>query len=367
MAEPQKLFATVEKANLMTPRQREVVQRDIRTLERALNGQPMPYYGGDVVASQYEPTSGGPASGQVLVLRDQPLPDRELLQRNLNASRETLQAGTAPELSAAAKNTLYARYKTEWQAYQEGMPSHEQMWRATWQNVQLYIRHQAANKRRGKFLQNVHRILEPADDVFHLEALRPEKPTPFNGAAFRAGYDHVQWSDSKELELQMQELDDATYYAFLQLKARGITTAKLFQDQLHITPQMYEACLARLRAATDALATEGPALDPPSELLAEVPQSGPSSGLSDAEDAALQQYGDAVLAALTDGITLDENTATKVVVTHTPDLFAGKQGTLGARNKARAALRGLVKMGFLVEDGTQFRINERQEVPAATE
>ena len=258
----EKLRQTVVRANLMTPRQKEIVQRDIDTLERALHGQALPYYSADPGASAYVPPAdpwhapGAPA-GHVLLRRDMPVPDREQLERSVEACQHTMASGRPPELSMAAKNTLFRWYKEEQAQYIEGMPSHEQMWKPQWHNVQQYMKHREANRRRGKLLQNIHRILEPQDDMFHLEGFRPAQATPFNGRAFREGYDQIAWTEEKELALQVAELDDATYLAFLQYRAQGIDAPKLFEEKLGISRQQYDACMARLKTSAMGLEHAG--------------------------------------------------------------------------------------------------------------
>jgi hypothetical protein len=348
---PEKLLRAVNTANLMTPRQREIVQRDIRTLERALHGEAMPYFGGDPTAQGYTPAPGridAPPAGHVRVMREMPVPDREDLERNHKACLDTLAAGAPPDLSTAAKNALYQQYKKDWEAYQEGMPSHEQMWRPQWQNVQLHLKHKAANAARAKRLQNIHRILEPDDDVFHLEALRPEKPTPYNGAAFRAGYEHIQWSDTKELEMQMAELDDSTYYEFLQLRAAGITSRKLFEEKLAISRQQYEACEARLKAS--ALGTQA-AAEPDEEDEEDEEDTPPPATpgvpkpLSEKAQEALAAHGDMVLLIADEG-PIDVNSAAAILQQVAPDEFSN---ILRARGKAALVLRALVQTGQLTK------------------
>ena len=355
MADPgssDKLFATVGLANLMTPRQEEIVQRDIKVLERALHGQPMPYYGGDPVAGQYVPELGGPRQGTVLVMRDQPVPDREDLQKTLNACHETLRLGTAPELSAAAKNQLFARYKVEEARYKEGMPSYDQMWRPTWQNVQLHERHAQANKKRGKFLQNARRILEPSNDGFHIEELRPDKPTPYSQIAFGRGYDGVQWSTEKELELRAQELDDATYLQFLTLKAQGITTPRLVQQAMHIDQAMYEACMQRLQAAR---VEEGPEADEEAQGAPGEPED--AVALSEGQTTALQTYGDAVLALLEEQGARTPAEVAVFVEALTPEAFEGRK-KLQSHVVARRVLKALRLLGHLEreEDADTYRL-----------
>ena len=312
MADPQKLRRLIEQANLMTPRQREIVERDRKNLQHALQGQPMPFYGGDP-QGEFRPGSEVPSpQGTVRVLRDTPMPDRELLQRNYEECNNTLKQGTVPDLSGAAKNTLFQWYKEELPKFQEGMPSHDQMWRPTWQNLQHYQLHRSANIRRGKLLTNIRRTLDPQDEMFHLEGFRPDKPTPFNGQAFREGWDGIQWDDPTEMALQVEELDDATYYAFVELKTQGITTQRLFETKLGITPQLYRACEARLARAVEAYelhAMQGGEAEEDDESTqlafveepvqkkapARVGRRNPETGLTPKEEASLHAYGDAVI------------------------------------------------------------------------
>lgn len=343
-----KLLETVTNAALMTVRQEEIVKRDIKVLERALHGQPMQYYGGDHVAGQYVPETGLPSSGTVMVVRDQPVPDREDLEKTLKSCHETLKMGTAPTLSTAAMNQLYAAYQEAVQRYQEGMPSYDQMWRPTWQNVQLHQRHAAANKRRGRFLQNVRRILDPADESFHVEELRPEKPTPYSGLAFRKGYDAVQWSTDKELELRAQELDDATYFQFLTIKAQGITTPRLIQQAMHIDQSLYEACMQRLQQAS-------------AEQLPLEESAGEEEGvveLSAAETEACQTYGDAVLALIEEHGSRTSGEVATLLLGLTPEVFPGegRQRSGAAGLKARLVLRALMRLGHVTEDHKAYRL-----------
>ena len=398
MSMPEKLFKAVTTSALMTPRQREIVQRDIKVLEKALHGEAMPYFGGDPMAQSYDPGAGplvGPPTGHVRVLREMPVPSRENLERNLRACQNTLAAGAPPALSTAAKNAIYQQYKADWQAYQEGMPSHEQMWRPQWQNVQLYMQHKAANVARARRLQNAHRILEPDDDVFHLEALRPEKPTPYNGSAFRAGYDHIQWTEAKELEMQVAELDDETYYSFLQMKAAGITARKLYEDKLSISRQQYEACEARLKASAigteDATGEDDEAMPDPDddydhpgtsdharELMQKASIAGKKpqmpqtprkakgrtsatparSAMTAQAEQAVHEYGDMLL-LVAEEAPLDAASAAEVLKQLDPEKF---RKPLLASNTARQVLTVLVKAGRLRKDGAQYVV-----VPIAQE
>lgn len=341
-----KLVQTVTQANLMSMRQEEIVRRDIKVLERALHGQPMPYYGGDPIAGQYVPDVGGPHQGTVLVMRDQPVPDREDLEKTLGNCHQTLRQGTAPELSAGARNRLYALYKEEEAKYREGMPSYDQMWRATWQNVQLHSRHAEANKRRGKFLQNARRILDPHDEGFHLEELRPEKPMPYQGLTFRAGYDQVQWSDAKELELRAQELDDETYLQFLTLKAQGIETPRLLQRALHIDQAMYEACMARLKAVDVAVDKRVEAEHSSNARAAK------EGKLSAQETHILERYGDATLALLEDQGWQSLERIVDLLIALTPEEFQGSR-KMQAHVVARKLCKALVELGHVEEHGTK--------------
>lgn len=370
---PEKLRQLVTTSALMTPRQRELVQDDIKVLERALRGEPMPYYGNDPIAQQYRPDGTplqSPPLGHVLVHRDLPVPNRAELERNYAASQATLAKGGTPGLSGAAKNQIYEWYKAESEEYQRGMPSHEQLWKPTWHNLELYRRHKAVNRARAKFLQNAHYILDPQDDVFHLESLRPEKPTPYNGHAFRAGYEQLQWSTEQEMALQIAELDDETYYQFLQYKAQGITSEKLYIEKIGMTRQQYEACKARLAASAVGMAeaeAEQPA--PPSNGNGHVPapskipaprgrpvtkpQRIPKPGnLSPTSQGHLDNYGDLMMVVADEG-PITEESAMAVLKELDPDRFAEAK-PLVIHNIAKSVLTSLVKLGHLVKDGTTY-------------
>ncbi len=362
MADPQKLRQLIQRVNLMTPRQKEIVERDRKNLEQALQGRPMPLYGADP-HGEFRP-SNAPSSpqGTVMVMRETPMPDRELLQRNYEECNRTLEMGTAPQLSGAAKNTLYQWFKAELPKFQEGMPSHDQMWRATWQNLQLYQRHKAENVRRSKLLANVHRALDPDDDGFHLEGFRPDKPSPFNGRAFREGWDEVQWDDPQELALQVEELDDQTYYAFVELKAQGITAQKIFESKLGITPTLYRACEARLANvlasyALDVAQAEGPDAV---EALDDAPQHPPVESkdiaeLTPKEAEYLQAYGDVVIAAALEQSHMTFAEMQTVIKQQAGETLPTYQAVMGA---ARATASALCKSGLLMVDGEGWRLAE---------
>lgn len=367
MADPQKLRAMMERYHLMTPRQREIVERDGRNLQRALHGQPMPFYGADP-QGEFRPSQGQSVpAGNVMVLRDTPMPDRELLQRNYEEVQKTLALGTAPPLSAAAKHQVYQWYKADAKAYSEGMPSHDQMWRATWQNLQLYQRHKAANVRRRQRLANMHKVLDPTDEGFHMELFRPDKPTPFNGASFRAGFDQIEWDDPTELQLQVEELDDATYYSFVELKAQGITAQRLFETQLGITPVLYRACEARLVQAlaaleltetVEALTGEAVTLTEAVATLTgqEETPAGDGETLSLKEAEALDLYGAPLLALASEqaeGVTNAQVDA--LLASLTPGGFANRSAAVHVR---LTTLRALQKSGLMHPAGDVYRVTE---------
>jgi len=334
-----RLRQLTESKTLLTPRQQEIVQRSIKTLERALNQQAMPFEGGDAVAARYVPE--GTVAREVHPFNVVNVPEPELLRRTLEEAKKTFQRGMAPPLSGAAKNTLYRWYKEDAEMYQEGMPSTDQMWRPTWQNLQQYMAHKAANRARAHRLQTIRRVLDPHDEMFHLEGFRPDKPTPFNLKAFGAGFDQVQWTEEQELQLRMQELDDETYYQFLQLKARGVDTPKLLQRQLGIDQGVYDACMARLATVTVALGTAETA-----EPLAPT-VTAPSSAGQDA----LRKYGDAMLEALQAHPQPTMQTVREVLRTLDPQGFRGRAGNFHVSNMARVLVKALKALGHVQEEG----------------
>jgi len=316
---------------------------------------------------------GESPTGTVRVLHDVPMPDRELLHRNYQECQRTLEVGTAPDLSSAAKNTLYRWFKEQLPIYQEGMPSHDQMWRPTWQNLQLYQRHKARNARRAKLLVNIHRALDATDESFHLEGFRPEKPTPFNGKAFREGWEGIAWDTETDLELQANELDDETYYRYVELKAQGITEPKIYEQKLGITSTLRKACEVRLQRAVEAYtviqaaeeaqhrlpgapASERLTLEESLTVLAEDPQfSSASVALTDAESKALEQYGDAVVAVACEKPLLTSDDIKAIV---DPLIPSGGKGA-HRYQIIEAVVRALTKTGLLVQDGPKhYRVKD---------
>ena len=372
MGEPQKLYEMMGRLNLMTPRQREIVERDRKNLQQSLEGRPMPLYGGDP-QNEYRPSMGGASpSGTVMVLRDTPMPDVELLRRNYQECNRTLEMGTAPDLSSAAKNTLYRWWKEELAIYQEGMPSHEQMWRPSWQNLQLYQRHKERNARRAKRLANIHRALDASDEGFHLEGFRPEKPTPFNGKAFREGWEGIAWDDATDLELQANELDDETYYRYVELKAQGVTEPKIYEQKLGITSTLRKACEVRLQRAVEAYTItqvaeaaqqergashdERLTLDESLTLLTEeAPSREGVVALTEAESKALEQYGDAVIAVACEKPVLTADDLKEILDPLIPPGGKGAQ----RYQVVEATARALTKTGLLVQDGPKhYRVKD---------
>jgi hypothetical protein len=281
------------------------------------------------------------------------------MEQDLQNCQRTMQQNSVPELSGAAKNTLYTQYKAAWEAYQRGMPSHEQLWRPNAQNLHIYMRHAEANRERGQFLQNVHRILDPTDDLFSLDMLRPDKSTPFNGAAYREGYEQVQFQSAQELAMQLRELDDTTYLAFLQYRAQGITSQKLYEEKLGIHRHQYDACLARL-AQSPAGVAEGSAEPAQTGRETSVPGRRPvaqkkwaKGEMTAKAQQYLETYGD-VLMTLGDEEPLTETSAAKFLHQVEPDKFPKEQH---ARNTARVVLNALVKTGRITQQGKAFVVS----------
>lgn len=235
--------------NLLNPRQRELVETDIENLERALYGKAMRYGGGDPTAQGYQPGDDLlEAEEHGFMGRTPPqVPEPALMEHNLRADRQMLRLGSAPEFSGHRKNLLYTMYKQAVKDYQEGLLSHGQMWDANIGNIHHHIRHEDANRARGKFIANMRKIFEPEEDDFSLDELRPHDPIRINSAAFRKHFENIQWTDEDELQRQVSELDNETYYQFLELRAQtqdsGVIMTKLVIDRA-----TYDACEARLNA-----------------------------------------------------------------------------------------------------------------------
>lgn len=252
----QQLQADVAKLNLLNPRQRELVQADIENMERALYGDAMRYTGGDALAAMYVPMGRGEdgergdMTPEMNVINRRPsptIPEPEKMRHNLVADQRTLQLGTAPEFSGHRKNLLHKVYKQAVEQYKDGLLSHGQMWDANIANIHHHMRHEEANRQRGKFIVNMRKIFEPQEDDFSLDELRPHDPIRINSAAFRRQFDDIQWTEPDEMTRRVGELDNETYYAFLELKAQT-QDSSVIMSKLMIDRATYEACEARLQA-----------------------------------------------------------------------------------------------------------------------
>ena len=258
--------------NLLNPRQRELVETDIENLERALYGKAMRYGGGDPTAQSYQPGDEMIAAEEHGFMGRTPpqVPEPALIEHNLRADRQMLHLGSAPAFSGHRKNLLYTMYKQAVKDYQEGLLSHGQMWDANVANIHHHIRHEDANRARGKFIANMRKIFEPEEDDFSLDELRPHDPIRINSAAFRKHFENIQWTDKDELQRQVSELDNETYVQFLELRARtqdsGVIMTKLVIDRA-----TYDACEARLATSHTALGEAEQETPPAPETEATVP------------------------------------------------------------------------------------------------
>ena len=219
--------------HLMNPTQRESIQGEIRNAEAGLRGFSM--LGNDQVALAMDARF--------------PQPDTAGLRESIKRDSETLQRGTAPEYNGYQKNKIFETVKTLSEDIREGMPSHDQMEKATYENVELHMRWEEMKQRKVEAWRAGMRILDPDHEHLSAEILRPDRPTPMNYKAYLAGYEQARWTQEHELEAEMEELDDETYLEFLKLKAQGISTAKLIQRKIGLSQARYEACMARLENA----------------------------------------------------------------------------------------------------------------------
>ena len=219
---------------LLNPSQREKLETDNASLDRGLKGLSMESADGEQMPMMADPRF--------------PIPDPALLRESRRRNQQTLDKGTAPDYTGAQKNGLWAACQEWIKDYREGLPSSDQMERATWENIQLHMRHEDRNKHRGPAIKNARRVLYPEEEDFALESLRPANPTRTNYLALMEGHDRQVWTDAKDLERAMEALDDSQYAEFLRLRALGIETPKLIQRTAHLSQAQYEACVQRLQA-----------------------------------------------------------------------------------------------------------------------
>ena len=217
---------------LLNPSQREKLETENATLDRGLKGFSME------------------SDGEPLMMTADPrfpIPDPAILRESRRRNQQTLDKGTAPAYTGAQKNGLFAQYKEWVREYQEGFPSSDQMERATWEHIQLHTRHEERNKARGPAIMNTRKTLYPEEEGFSLEALRPANPTRTNYLALMDGHDRHVWTDAKDLERALEDLDDSQYAEFLRLRALGVETPKLIQRTAHLSQAQYDACMQRWR------------------------------------------------------------------------------------------------------------------------
>lgn len=230
--------ADLAKLHLLNPVQRETLEQEIRSAERALHGMSMD---GENVPLTPDPRF--------------PHPDPAIQRVALERDKETLRIGTAPEYSGYEKNKIYQQAKQLMEEVREGMPSHDQMERATYENVELHMRWEERNVHKIPALKAALRILDPERDI-SIEMFRPDKPAPTNYKAYLEGFDLATWTAEQELQAELEGLDDQTYLEFLKMKALGIETPKLIQRKMGISLSTYEACVLRLENAKALMTDE---------------------------------------------------------------------------------------------------------------
>ena len=325
----------VETENLGSPGQLELINNDIANLERALSGRPMGYYGGDAGAAGHMPEM--PMMPTANESYHMPIPEPELLREALRKDILTRNSMVPEEMSGFTKDKLWAWYKEEKAKYREGLLSEKQMWEATHANIQAHIRHQDHNKQRGKLLMNIHRRLNPGDDTFNLEDLRPSKPIEINSELFRRHHDEIKWTAEKERELRRRDLDDDTYLQFLQLRAANINTPKLIQQKLHIDQGLYEACVDRLVEAQGRYRGTDEETDAPTPIEgAETLPAEPDTTLTELQAKAFDEWG--------------EDANTMLIQAPTTGLFPRDlmEKFSVDQHKARSILNALAKLGRAV-------------------
>lgn len=237
---------------LMSPSQRDHVQTEIDALESALGGVSMHGVRLEDASGQnlHLLTKGGgegQRSGQFLPVTV-PVPDAAVLREQLRRNRETLQKGSPPEYSHAQKNRLWEMAKALRAEIPEGMPSHDQLWRPSQDNVDLFMRHQDATIQQQLALRNIMRILDGQDETVVLEAIRPHEPSRLNSRLYWGNFEKIYMTTAAEREQVIHDMAPAIYQRFLLLHARGIDAPKLIMQDLGISLVVYEACREQMEA-----------------------------------------------------------------------------------------------------------------------
>jgi len=232
----------LSRMSLLSPEQEIMVDSQIKVLDRAIS------------------MSRGQDGYQGTALMDRndevPLPDPEQLEASRDRDMQTKEMGTPPNLSPHQKNQVFRWIEDNEKIVRGGMLSMDQMrddGNLTY--VSQCVRHHEENGRKIKGLENAYRILDP-DFRYSLEAMRPTTANHVDWQRLRENYAHVQWTDDREVEIRMQDLDPETYAAFLELKAAGVESDVLIMRKIGTDRTGLEACELRRSSAMASLQKE---------------------------------------------------------------------------------------------------------------
>lgn len=254
---------------LLSPGQIEKIEDEIAQSERALRGLSM-HEGEEAMPMALDPRY--------------PVADPEIQRGSIRRDRETLAKGSPPELTPRQQNILYGYVKKWAEEIREGMPSHDQMQRDTWEHIALHTAHESRNLRKELAWMRGLRTLDRGREDITIEILRPATAAPVNYQNYLKGIELVEWTEDQDLERELEELTDDTYHAFLTYHAVAPSSPKLVMQRAGLTQAQYEACKRRWRdeVADLALADAADASPPaPEEVAPATPDPAPVPAESD--------------------------------------------------------------------------------------
>lgn len=267
---------------LLSPFQREFLQRSVDTNKRALRRQSADFDGATNERIWDDGDEMAPDPNDV---RSSLARDESMLQKYspLNQPRKPYDLHKYLQMVRDLDKVI-----------SEGMLSDDQMREPTAHNIDAFLRWQERcingrhpdPKYRGLNLVQARstliRMLDPNSDDPNLtspERLRPEKPVRINLQSYYAGYDEIQFQDDEIVDAAMDSLDDDRFQRFCQYKAANWPT-KLIQRELGFDAALYEAALKRLKEIRDLLAQQASNEAEPDEPE---PQEGEEEQPDDAE------------------------------------------------------------------------------------
>ena len=219
--------------HLLNPRQREKIESEVDNARLGLQGRSM-FAGEDGTHTPLD------RDGRSLV------PDAAILRESIRRDELTIAKGMPPDYTGWQKNQLLAKIKGWSEDIRVNMPSHDQMERPTWANIQMHMQHEEHNLAKIMAWRNGMRILDPQMEDISAEMLRPVQASFVNYQQYLAGMDHIEWTEAQQLEQEVADLDESQYLEFLKLRAMGVQTPKLIQRKTGLSQSQYEACVRRL-------------------------------------------------------------------------------------------------------------------------